>query len=254
MWKKSFQQELSGEGTEFGYSASPIIADGRVYLPIGGPQASIVAIGLPDGNVAWKSGNGPASYCSMLPISRSGHPLLVGYLQNELVILDRTTGKELWKSRISGGYDEHSAMPIDFDPLVIVSAPFQAGSTAYRIEWHEGSANPLRVEQAWQQTQLSLDVDSATRIADVIFGFDLRDPQSKAHRPSRGTYRELDANTGEVLRRYRRVLIPEMNLGQLSMLIRAKFLVDAISYNQVRGLPFKAEELAGVIEDVMKSV
>ncbi|HAM24603.1 MAG TPA: 2-oxoglutarate ferredoxin oxidoreductase subunit alpha [Actinobacteria bacterium] len=62
------------------------------------------------------------------------------------------------------------------------------------------------------------------------------------------------ANTGEVLRRYRRVLIPEMNLGQLSMLIRAKFLVDAISYNQVRGLPFKAEELAGVIEDVMKSV
>ena len=61
------------------------------------------------------------------------------------------------------------------------------------------------------------------------------------------------ANTGEVLRRYRRVLIPEMNLGQLSMLIRAKFLVDAISY-QVRGLPFKAEELAGVIEDVMKSV
>jgi 2-oxoglutarate ferredoxin oxidoreductase subunit alpha len=62
------------------------------------------------------------------------------------------------------------------------------------------------------------------------------------------------ANTAEVLRRYDKVVIPEMNLGQLSLLIRGKYLVDAISYNQVRGLPFKAEELAGVIKDVVASV
>ena len=61
------------------------------------------------------------------------------------------------------------------------------------------------------------------------------------------------ANTGEVLKRYDKVLIPEMNLGQLAMLIRAKFLVDAISYDRVRGLPFKAAELAGVIRDVIAS-
>ncbi len=61
------------------------------------------------------------------------------------------------------------------------------------------------------------------------------------------------ANTGEVLRRYDKVLIPEMNLGQLAMLIRAKYLVDAISYDRVRGLPFKAAELAGVISDVIES-
>ena len=45
-----------------------------------------------------------------------------------------------------------------------------------------------------------------------------------------------------------------MNLGQLALLIRGKYLVDAVSYNQVRGLPFKAEELAGVIKDVIASV
>ncbi len=55
------------------------------------------------------------------------------------------------------------------------------------------------------------------------------------------------ANTGEVLRRYRRVLVPEMNLGQLSMLLRAKYLVDVVGYNQVRGLPFRADELAAAI-------
>ena len=58
-------------------------------------------------------------------------------------------------------------------------------------------------------------------------------------------------NLADVLRRYDRVLVPEINLGQLALLLRGRFLVDVISYNQVRGLPFKAAELAGVIEDVI---
>jgi 2-oxoglutarate/2-oxoacid ferredoxin oxidoreductase subunit alpha len=55
------------------------------------------------------------------------------------------------------------------------------------------------------------------------------------------------ANTGDVLASYQKVLIPEMNLGQLAMLIRAKYLVDAVSYDKVNGMPFKAAELADVI-------
>jgi 2-oxoglutarate ferredoxin oxidoreductase subunit alpha len=49
------------------------------------------------------------------------------------------------------------------------------------------------------------------------------------------------------LARYDKVLVPEMNLGQLSLLIRARYLVDAIGYNRVRGLPLKAAELAEAI-------
>jgi 2-oxoglutarate/2-oxoacid ferredoxin oxidoreductase subunit alpha len=52
------------------------------------------------------------------------------------------------------------------------------------------------------------------------------------------------ANTGDVLRRYRRVLVPEMNLGQLALLLRAKYLVDARGFNRVRGLPFTSLEIA----------
>src|SRR4051812_12534252 len=52
---------------------------------------------------------------------------------------------------------------------------------------------------------------------------------------------------GDILKRYDKVVIPEMNLGQLAQLIRAKYLVDAISVTQVRGLPFKAEELAEML-------
>ncbi|MGH3050216.1 MAG: hypothetical protein ACRDLK_08660, partial [Gaiellaceae bacterium] len=60
-------------------------------------------------------------------------------------------------------------------------------------------------------------------------------------------------NTGEVLRRYDRVLVPEMNLGQLLKLVRAEFLVDAVGYNQVRGVPLRAAELADAIEALVDS-
>ena len=56
------------------------------------------------------------------------------------------------------------------------------------------------------------------------------------------------ANTGDVLRSYRRVIVPEMNSGQLALLLRAKYLVDIQSVAKVQGKPFKADELQLVIE------
>jgi 2-oxoglutarate ferredoxin oxidoreductase subunit alpha len=61
------------------------------------------------------------------------------------------------------------------------------------------------------------------------------------------------ANLGEVLKAYDKVLVPEINLGQLALLLRGRYLVDVISYNRVRGLPFRAAELADVIKDVIRS-
>ncbi|SDN07894.1 2-oxoglutarate ferredoxin oxidoreductase subunit alpha [Streptomyces sp. cf386] len=58
-------------------------------------------------------------------------------------------------------------------------------------------------------------------------------------------------NLGEMLGRYEKVVIPEMNLGQLATLVRAKYLVDAHSYNQVNGMPFKAEQLAKALKEAI---
>jgi 2-oxoglutarate/2-oxoacid ferredoxin oxidoreductase subunit alpha len=64
----------------------------------------------------------------------------------------------------------------------------------------------------------------------------------------------MPRNLGSVLKRYDRVVIPEMNLGQLAHVIRGRYLIDAIPYNQVRGLPFTAAELQSMLEDVVKNV
>jgi 2-oxoglutarate/2-oxoacid ferredoxin oxidoreductase subunit alpha len=58
-------------------------------------------------------------------------------------------------------------------------------------------------------------------------------------------------NTGDVVRAYDRVLVPEINLGQLRKLIRAEYLVDAQGFNLVRGLPFRAGEVQEAIEGML---
>ncbi|SNR49123.1 2-oxoacid:acceptor oxidoreductase subunit alpha [Blastococcus mobilis] len=63
----------------------------------------------------------------------------------------------------------------------------------------------------------------------------------------------MPADLGDILRRYDRVVCPEMNLGQLAMLLRAKYLIDIESHTQVRGLPFRAAELAAVLQDAIDS-
>jgi 2-oxoglutarate ferredoxin oxidoreductase subunit alpha len=63
----------------------------------------------------------------------------------------------------------------------------------------------------------------------------------------------MPRNLGAVLRSYDKVVIPEMNLGQLASVIRSKYLVDVIGYNQVRGLPFTSAELETMLEGVVDS-
>ncbi len=61
----------------------------------------------------------------------------------------------------------------------------------------------------------------------------------------------MPANTEDVLRSYRKVVLPEMNLGQLALLLRGQFLIDVIAVNQVRGLPFRVDELVTAMLSVV---
>ena len=63
----------------------------------------------------------------------------------------------------------------------------------------------------------------------------------------------LPANLGDVFAGYDKVVIPEMNLGQLAHVIRARYLIDALPFNQVSGLPFTAATLENMLEDVVKN-
>ncbi len=61
----------------------------------------------------------------------------------------------------------------------------------------------------------------------------------------------LPRNLGDILKRYKKVLVPEMNMGQLSLILRARFLVDAESYGKIQGKPFKQSEIEAKIEELL---
>ncbi|MBA2529961.1 MAG: 2-oxoacid:acceptor oxidoreductase subunit alpha [Euzebyales bacterium] len=85
----------------------------------------------------------------------------------------------------------------------------------------------------------------------------VRKVRAQGHRVDRAHLRHLNPfplNTGEVLSRYDRVLVPEMNCGQLRLLLRACYLVDARGYNRVMGLPFTSGELEQAMLDELKDL
>ena len=110
----------------------------------------------------------------------------------------------------------------------------------------------------------NLDVDDPTgRARLLVLGWGstygpiaaaVRDARLAGTEVARAHLRHLNpfpANLGDVLRRYERVLVPEMNLGQLALLLRARYLVDVIGYNRVRGVPFSSVELLEAIAKTM---
>jgi 2-oxoglutarate ferredoxin oxidoreductase subunit alpha len=113
----------------------------------------------------------------------------------------------------------------------------------------------------------AVDVDDPSGEARVLvigwgstygpIGAACREVRENGHPVAQAHLRHLNPfppNLGEVLARYDRVLVPEMNLGQLALLLRGRFLVDVVGFNKVRGLPFKSAELAAAIEDVINGV
>ncbi len=226
VWSVNVKQKFDGRGTDFGYSCSPIVEDGKVILPVGGPSASMVALDADSGATVWTSGDAPASYCSAMPIMFHGRRQVVAFMQNELDGFDLATGRLLWHESYSRGYDEHSNSPLYNEPYLRVMQPFRAGSDLYEIEEvpREGTvpifagtaAKPwltkmgqspstppdrstYRLALVRHDQKMSNDIASSVLVDGYVYGFDLRDIQTSRHRPSRGEFRCMDFKTGQIL-------------------------------------------------------
>src|ERR1700726_1106872 len=82
----------------------------------------------------------------------------------------------------------------------------------------------------------------------------VRAQREKGHKIGHVHLRHLNPlapNLGEVISRYKRVLVPELNMGQLLWVLRAKYLVDAVGLNKIKGRPFKQAELEQKIEELL---
>ena len=192
VWSVNIAEEYGARGSiGFGDSCSPTVLEGKVLLPVGGKEASMIALSAADGNLVWRSGDDAASYTPALPITWAGRELVIGYLENALVAFDRSSGEIVRREALSHGYDEHSAWPIYREPLLWTGAPFRAGSTMRDL-----SAAGTKPAIVWSSELLSNDVMSSVLVGDHLYGFDIRDAQAKTQRTSRGVFRCVQWATG----------------------------------------------------------
>jgi 2-oxoglutarate/2-oxoacid ferredoxin oxidoreductase subunit alpha len=120
-----------------------------------------------------------------------------------------------------------------------------------RIDGIASSLDPLSVDDPSGQARV-LALGWGSTYGSI--GAAVRQVRRAGHQVAQAHLRHLNPfppNLGEVLRRYDEILVPEINLGQLALLLRGRFLVNVISYNRVRGLPLRADELAEAIEEVI---
>jgi hypothetical protein len=196
VWTRDVIGDYGGRGgVDFGYACSPTVIDGLVILPVGGESASLVALDADDGSEVWASGSDPSSYSPAFPLTHGGRKLVVGYMQNSLVIHDRATGEQLTRLDLSRGYDEHSVWPLYRDPYLWLAAPFRTGSQLLQLPEQFGDDQELSI--VWMDNIMSNDVVSSVLVDGDVYGFDIFDVQAKTQRPSRGKFRCIDLLTGE---------------------------------------------------------
>ncbi len=196
VWSLELAERFENHLPGFGFASSPIIDSGRLYLPVGGPGTSMVALDPLSGRILWKAGDDLASYTPAFPILFQGRKLILGYLQNALVAHDGDSGQVLFRYPLSTGYDEHSAWPLYQEPYLWISAPFRAGSELLRLEENDGKVSVRSIRRS---KVMSNDIFSSLLHEQTIYGFDLHEAQAKTHRTSRGVFQAIDWMSGEVL-------------------------------------------------------
>jgi 2-oxoglutarate ferredoxin oxidoreductase subunit alpha len=150
--------------------------------------------------------------------------------------------------RIGGIEKADGTGNISYDPA---NHEFMVGLRAAKVAGIANDIPPARVD----------DPSGSARVLVVGWG-STQGPIAAAARRVRGTERAvatlhlrhlnpLPANLGEILRAYDRVIVPEMNLGQLALWLRATYLVPVDSYSRVRGLPISVAELAADLETIV---
>ncbi|UGQ14677.1 2-oxoacid:acceptor oxidoreductase subunit alpha [Yinghuangia sp. ASG 101] len=153
--------------------------------------------------------------------------------------------------RIGGIEKADGIGSISYDPA---NHDFMVRTRQAKVDGIANDIEPLQVDDPSGEAKV-LVVGWGSTYGPIAAG--VRRVRASGGKVAQAHFRHLNpfpANTAEVLKKYDKVIVPEMNLGQLALLLRGKYLVDAIAYNQVRGLPFKAEELAHVIQEVIESV
>jgi outer membrane protein assembly factor BamB len=188
-WRLDLLKEFKAPNLRFGVSCSPLVADGKLFINVGGPSASIVAFETDRPDVIWKTGSDPASYSSPVIFGTGGQRQVVFLTQQGVSGHNPDNGGLYWKFPLVDLLSESSTTPVRLGNLLIASS-VTYGSVGLKLGT---SQNKPSATQAWRNPALTCYFSTPVPIDDshvyMVTGTILPPPQV--------TLRCVDVTTGK---------------------------------------------------------
>ena len=166
LWKKEVRKEFGAQDEmKWGMASSPLIAQGKLILNPGGPQAALVALEPRTGSVLWKSPGEPAAFASFIHTRLGGKEQIVGYDNVSLGGWDIATGKRLWKLAPENEHDFNVPTPVVASGKLVLSTE-NNGTRLYGFD-EQGHIQPKPLAR---YGDLAPDMHTPVVVGNRLFG------------------------------------------------------------------------------------
>ncbi len=186
IWRKDGAQFKAGNPV-FGTAMSPVVDRGMLIAHLGGDKAgALIAFDAATGNAKWTWAEDGPGYASPIVVELAGVRQVVTQTQSNIVSVEESTGKLLWKIPFTTQYEQNIVTPVLYKDTLIFSG-IEKGVFAVRLEKNGTAIAPKTV---WENKDASMYMNSPVLAGDTLFGF--------SHL-KKGQLFALDAATGKSL-------------------------------------------------------
>jgi len=184
-WRREFSKEYAKTSPLFGTAMSPLVDNGLLIAHVGGhDKGALIAFEAETGAIKWSNNMDGPAYASPIIVTLAGVRQIVTFMQKDLVGVDFSTGKLLWKLPSKTQYDENCNTVVGYRDLLIFSREEQ-GLAAIRLAKQGAEIVP---QQVWNNKEAELYLSTPVLSGNLLFGMTAR---------QKGQFFAVDAETGK---------------------------------------------------------
>jgi len=167
VWSKDLWDDLGGNVLQHGYASSAIPYKDTVIAMVGGTGHAFVSLKQSDGSIVWQKHDFTNSYSSPKLIDLDGQDHLVGFMADEIVGLDPTTGDLKWKYPIGNQWKQNVCLPLWGDDHILFFSTSEGGSRGVKLT-RDGDG--VKLQQLWETRKIQFYHVTAVRAGNFVFG------------------------------------------------------------------------------------
>ena len=186
-WRREFSKDYPNTSPLFGTAMSPLVDSGLLIAHVGGPdKGALTAFDAESGAVKWSNNTDGPAYASPIIVTLAGVRQIVTFMQKDLVGVEFSTGKLLWKLPSKTQYDENANTVVAYKDLLIFSREEQ-GLAAIRLVRQGAEIVP---QQVWNNREAELYLSTPVLQGNLLFGMTAR---------QKGQFFAVEADTGKTV-------------------------------------------------------